>query len=140
MAKQKNENIIVRALKDFWSGYFNPKGKLDIKTFSVEIVFFFLVNVIVGMGLGLISPTLVPVAKIIGLILFIPMIMAGMRRIQDSGKSFGYALTWTVIYVAVCVYVTLTQFYLATEIMDVVMLFIVFMPAPNSKPKKKSNK
>ena len=133
MAKQKNENIIVRALKDFWSGYFNPKGKLDIKTFSVEIVFFFLVNVIVGMGLGLISPTLVPVARIIGLILFIPMIMAGMRRIQDSGKSFGYALTWTVIYVAVCVYV-------ATEIMDVVMLFIVFMPAPNSKPKKKSNK
>lgn len=140
MAKQKNENIILRALKDFWSGYFNPKGKLDIKTFSVEIVFFFLVNVIVGMGLGLISPTLAPVARIIGFILFIPMIMAGIRRIQDSGKSFGYALTWTIIYVAVCVFVTLTQFYLAIEIMDVVMLFIVFMPAPNSKPKKKSNK
>lgn len=135
--KQKKENIFLRALKDYWTGYFKPKGKLDVKTFTMETLLFFIASFVTGIGLGLISPDLIYIAKIIGVILFIPMVMAGMRRIQDSGKSFMFTVVMTILFVAVCVFVSLTQFYLATEIMDIVMLILVFSPAPKSKKNNK---
>lgn len=133
---KRNGNLISYAFKDFWLGFLKPKGRLDLKTFGMETLLYVIMLFGVSFILGLISPSLSKIASIYGFILFIPMAMAGIRRMQDSGRSLTYSIIISLIFAGICILGVVTKDNTLTIIADIILIYNVCKPSQENNKKK----
>lgn len=134
---QSNENIFKAAFKDYWSNYFTIKGKVQPKCYWAEVLLFVIMLYGSAFLLGLVSPSLVLVEDGITLILFVPIITASIRRIQDAGFSVYMGITLSLIFVGGSILEMITKIVLISVILDCFLLYFLLNP---SKSKKNNSK
>ena len=77
---------MVGLLKTFFSKYFDFSGRTSRKDFWLTILWLFLIGIVIGVITAII-PVLLFISWIYGLIILIPSLAIGARRLRDAGFS-----------------------------------------------------
>ena len=77
---------MVSLLKTFFSKYFDFSGRTSRKDFWLTILWLFLIGILIGVITALV-PVLAIVTWIWSLIILIPSLAMGARRLRDAGFS-----------------------------------------------------
>ena len=77
---------MVNLLKTFFSKYFDFSGRTSRKDFWLTILWLFLIGIVIGV-ITAVLPVLALITWIWSLIILIPSLAMGARRLRDAGFS-----------------------------------------------------
>ncbi len=84
----------VKLYKQFWIDWKNYEGKSNLNDFWTTVLCHFIVQFVIGLIIGLFNVQ--ALTGIISLVLFVPMLALGARRLNDVGEKPTYLL-WLLL-------------------------------------------
>ena len=82
----------VKLYKQFWIDWKNYEGKINLNDFWTTVLCHIIVQFVIGLIIGLFRVQVL--TSLVSLVLLVPMIAMGVRRLHDVGEKGTYMLWW----------------------------------------------
>jgi len=94
----------VKLYKQMWIDWKNYEGKINLNDFWTNVVVHIIVQFLIGLIIGLIN---IPIlTSLVSLVLAVPVIAMGVRRLHDVGEKGTYML-WFLLPIVGWIFVIL---------------------------------